>query len=219
MDINTLAKSYINKIVEYDHNHFHDRGLSDFCCRRAMLFFKNIISENNDYLLTDSFLDYIVYYGEYDLKESLEKLCGNTNDKIVCLTKYFEKVFDEYFYRLEGHYYSYAQMIDNDLATSIKHISKILKECREYLIEGFYGYDDLYKIIYIVFSYYVLNKRQDNIYELCNVFLNDPQRVLDTLYINDVFGDEDELSTWESRDRLISYVTHKLDNRNVKEIK
>ena len=76
MDINTLAKSYINKIVEYDHNHFHDRGLSDFCCRRAMLFFKNIISENNDYLLTDSFLDYIVYYGEYDLKESLEKLCG-----------------------------------------------------------------------------------------------------------------------------------------------
>ena len=74
-------------------------------------------------------------------------------------------------------------------------------------------------IIYIVFSYYVLNKRQDNIYELCNVFLNDPQRVLDTLYINDVFGDEDELSTWESRDRLISYVTYKLDNRNVKEIK
>ena len=217
---NKLVKNYIKILLECDKNHFSDIGISPECYHYVCESLKKIVNNDLDYLLTDSFLDYSVFHGEYELKQRLNGLNGNKYEVINSLMWYFEYIIEEYLYRIPGYYYTYAKLLDDDMKEAMSYVSGRIKIYDRNMYRDGYSFEDVKHIVGIVFAYYVLNKRQDNIYELCDIFIDDINKTLDGLCINNVNLACNEIDhNLQNIERLIDYVYSKIDNKNNKEIK
>jgi len=216
---NKLVYQYLRKIDKYNTDHFGKVGITYAARVEIEKYLRLIVNNKLDYLLTDSFLDCSIFYGDYSAVEALKRLSGDKYDLISSLTDYYDAIFFEFFYRMPEYLYSYAVLLDDELKEIIQNIVKKLDQYKKISMREQYGYDDILKIIYIVFSIYTINHRKDDIYEMCDVFLNDVDRVIDMLIINNVYGDLYKLPSFKQRERLIDFVSNKLNNHHNKLIK
>ena len=211
-----LANNYVSKIRHYYESHFPYK--MDYDARISLHESLMMILDNNlEYLLTDSLLDFVSHYDDKETVAFIKKLNGSIYDIIDLLKYYFGKLFDELLYRDPDLYCSYIYELDDDLKRSTNIIAKELKSLRELATKENYNYNDIQEIIYIIFAYYVFYDREEDIFELCNTFLDDPGRVLDGINFNNIH--DDNITNAEEDKRLIDFVLRTLNNRNQKEIR
>ena len=172
-----------------------------------------LIDNNLDYLLTDSFLDYVCcganFFGP------LHNLNDNDYTRISILKDYFESIFlNEKTHIIQDYY----DLLDDDIKLVVSNTVFGLTAVFNYHDISEREMFDIEDIIQIVLAYYLINNKNGNIDDMCNMFLYDLDRTLDVLRVNDI-KDDVKGSIGERRKHLIDFVICKLDNNKNREIK
>ena len=74
-------------------------------------------------------------------------------------------------------------------------------------------------IVCFILANYVVNHKQGDVCEQCDIFLDDPEKTLDSLYLNDIYKDYKRTNYKEDVTNLINYISYKIENSEQKEIK
>ncbi len=180
------------------------------------LYIRKMIAHKIDYILTDSLADFIGY--EHKLFNNLKDLSSKDIYTVIpILQKYLNSLFCDV-YKESYAYWTYTRLIDKDLEDALKYASNRLLSYRDHPGNEYYGFYQLCSVIHTVFAFYLLNGRKDNIYQMCDIFLDNVEQTFDSLLVNNV-GNIGGYSKIEADHRLIDYVLSKLDNRETREIK
>lgn len=218
-NVNKLIRYYCSKIDYYTDTHFKGLPVSDSTRERIISSLKVIIEKDREYLLTDSLIDFCTFYGDYDLDKNLHNLSGDYNDVVYCLTYYFVETMDEFLHRMKDNYLTFANMLDKDLQLIMEELASRLLPIDGIKSRGLYGINDIQNIVGIILANYVINHKKGDIYEQCDIFLDDPEKTLDSLYLNDVCKEGGTTSHKEEISYLTQYIAYKIDNSEQKEIK
>ena len=218
-NINKLVRYYCTKIDYYTDTHFKGLPVSDSTREKIIKSLKIIIEKDREYLLTDSLLDFCTFYGDYDLEIHLHYLSGDYNDVVYCLMFYFLETLEEFLHRIKDNYLSFANMLDKDLQLIMEELARRLLPIEGIKNRGSYGNKDLLNIVCYILANYVVNHKQGDVCEQCDIFLDDPEKTLDSLYLNDIYKDYKRTNYKEDVTNLINYISYKIENSEQKEIK
>ena len=218
-NVNKLIRYYCSKIDCYNDTHFKGIPVSDSTREKIIKSLKIIIEKDREYLLTDSLLDFCTFYGDYDLEIHLHYLSGDYNDVVYCLMYYFLETLEEFLHRIKDNYLSFANMLDKDLQLIMEELARRLLPIEGIKNRGSYGNKDLLNIVCYILANYVVNHKQGDVCEQCNIFLDDPEKTLDSLYLNDIYKDYRRTNYKEDVTNLINYISYKIENSEQKEIK
>ena len=218
-NINKLVRYYCTKIDYYNDTHFKGIPVSDSTREKIIKSLKIIIEKDREYLLTDSLLDFCTFYGDYDLEIHLHYLSGDYNDVVYCLMYYFLETLEEFLHRIKDNYLSFANMLDKDLQLIMEELARRLLPIEGIKNRGSYGNKDLLNIVCYILANYVVNHKQGDVCEQCDIFLDDPEKTLDSLYLNDIYKDYKRTNYKEDVTNLINYISYKIENSEQKEIK
>jgi len=210
-DLEKTTNYYYNKIKELnqDKDEYINFWNSSDRYKQICDLLKVIIIKKRDYLLTDSYLDYIGHSNQ--LINGLVLLCNEEKFVFNGLERYFDSIFSDL---TDPNVYvdaNYFTFLDEDLQKEIIDIASRLRYY-EYR-DGYEGYDffELKCIINLVFAYYIYTRRKDNIYDMCDIFLKDIDKTYETLYLYHVGPGY--------TDKLIEFVIGRLKNKEGKTIK
>ena len=218
-NVNKLIRYYCTKIDYYNDTHFKGIPVSDSTREKIIKSLKIIIEKDREYLLTDSLLDFCTFYGDYDLEIHLHYLSGDYNDVVYCLMYYFLETLEEFLHRIKDNYLSFANMLDKDLQLIMEELARRLLPIEGIKNRGSYGNKDLLNIVCYILANYVVNHKQGDVCEQCDIFLDDPEKTLDSLYLNDIYKDYKRTNYKEDVTNLINYISYKIENSEQKEIK
>ena len=218
-NVNKLIRYYCSKIDYYNDTHFKGIPVSDSTREKIIKSLKIIIEKDREYLLTDSLLDFCTFYGDYDLEIHLHYLSGDYNDVVYCLMYYFLETLEEFLHRIKDNYLSFANMLDKDLQLIMEELARRLLPIEGIKNRGSYGNKDLLNIVCYILANYVVNHKQGDVCEQCDIFLDDPEKTLDSLYLNDIYKDYKRTNYKEDVTNLINYISYKIENSEQKEIK
>jgi len=210
-----LVNKYYKKLYEFAAKLYSYRNIVRYNETHIKELLDEIVSNNLDYLLTDSILDYSVFNGK--ISSDLYQIVNNQNSQIDFLTGYFRHVLKDY-RDFGGLGCQYSKLLDDDLKKAVINVLKRFDKLSNSFDFFNYRSVDLQKIIYIVLSYYVINNRQDNIDELYDILFSDPYQILDSLYMNSI---KDQISDFpiEYDDNLYKFVLSRIKTKNTKVIK
>lgn len=218
-NVNKLIRYYCSKLDYYTDTHFKDLPIRDTIREKVIKSLRVIIEKDREYLLTDSFLDFCTFYGDYDLDIHLHYLSSDYNDVIYCLMYYFLETLEEFLHRMKDNYLSFANMLDKDLQLIMEELARRLLPIERIEDRGSYGKKDLINIVCFILANYVVNHKQGDVCEQCDIFLDDPEKTLDSLYLNDIYKDDIRTNYKEDVTNLINYISYKIENSEQKEIK
>ena len=218
-NVNKLIRYYCSKLDYYTDTHFKDLPIRDTIREKVIKSLRVIIEKDREYLLTDSFLDFCTFYGDYDLDIHLHYLSSDYNDVIYCLMYYFLETLEEFLHRMKDNYLSFANMLDKDLQLIMEELARRLLPIERIKDRGSYGKKDLINIVCFILANYVVNHKQGDVCEQCDIFLDDPEKTLDSLYLNDIYKDDIRTNYKEDVTNLINYISYKIENSEQKEIK
>ena len=154
---------------------------------------KKIIDSNNDYVFTESLLNYLTL--DKNIIDNLSCFYKEDIYKIKPLCDYYRDINTEY----------KVKMISPDI-TLDRFVTTQDEITKEYTLKAYNCVNNIFnikgiinhrsltfkKIIFIILSYCHIKNSFDDFIELCNLFMNNPDKILDDLYINSV-NDEDEV--------------------------
>ncbi len=181
--------NYYNKLLEYSYEFKHEIDV-----KQREIFIKNVIKElidnNEEYLLTDSFLNYVAYDHRYI--RSFDYLASNDR-----LLKY--NILDSYFDHINSDYISMGNHSQADFHLFTTKLDEYTKEgtmlaniYRTKMRDKYYyninAYDILYHIFNSILSYCYINKKMNEYEEICRPLINNPEDVLDYYYSNGVIS-------------------------------
>ena len=211
-DREKLIKNYLEKFINSYNKYFAPTTLSNSTIKEVRNYIYSLVNKGIDYLLTDSLIDYMCYEGI--ILKSLKKLNSGNYQLIAFLVEYISKIDVALSFKEKGEE-AHTYLIDKDFEEALSTISNsVYKTIMNFQNNRYY---DVRYLIYITFAYYLINNREDNIYDMCNIFLNEPDRILDSIKINNVF--KDEATNSEDEERLIDFVFSKLGSRSNREIR
>ena len=206
--IDEKVNRYIAKISYY-HELYNDDCIIEDDYEGVRKSIKSIIQNNYDYLLTDSFIQYVCYSDSF--LESFNQISDDIYESLHLLGSYIACIYSEINSTNKN---TFTKNLDLWVKDRLKKIKKIFDDYR--YLHGYSFYDNRYEdLVLFVVAYYIYNRRQDDIDELLDHFFNNYERILDGLRINGVFTGYDEVDY----KRLIDYILLQLENRNIKEIK
>ena len=213
------ASNYLEKIRNAYYANYKS-NFSDGLSFAIYIQLESIIKDNLDHLLTESFINYLGR--SKDIYMDLQSLHNDHYSRIELLTEYFNNLFVEAEALLEDDMSSvsgeaFFDTLDSDLKNVIENICCRVFNLYNVMTISHQSMFDIINIINITFAYYLINNREGNIYEMCDLFLNEPEKTIDIMKINDVNGEDNKYSTITNR--LIDFVIYKLENRATKEIK
>ena len=213
--IDELVKEYYNKIKEHNIDKEDYRNFWDDPIRREQIchLLKVIIEKDREYLLSESFLEYM---GDDDqLINNLVLLCSEDYFVIECLERYFHVIFEDILTVDINNHLSkkWFLLLDKTFQKEIIEILNRYQHLWRHDGVGPNGHYELGCIIRVVFAYYLINKRKDNIYELCDIFLDNLDWTYESLYFynikNVLYIPED----------FVNFVFSKLESAKTKDIK
>jgi len=174
-----------------------------------------IVEQKLDYLLTPSILEYIIHYGGRPLK-CLRTISKDDYSRIKFFANYFSKV--RYEYQCHNKYmYEYLIKVSEKLQEIINDYNQYMDEFNQTQTD-LWTYRIITGISYIVFAYCVINKREDDIHKLIDIFKNDSKRIIEIIRLNGIYVD-DYFYEYKPNDILIDFVISRIEKRNVKVIK
>lgn len=211
------ASNYLEKIRNAYYANYKS-NFSDGLSFAIYIQLESIIKDNLDHLLTESFINYLGR--SKDIYMDLQRLHNDHYSRIELLTEYFNNLFDAEAL-LEDDMSSvsgevFFETLDSDLKNVIENICCRVFNLDNAMTISHQSMFDIINIINITFAHYVINNRESNIYEMCDLFLNEPEKTIDIININNV-KEGNKYSTITNR--LIDFVIYKLENRATKEIK
>ena len=217
MERSNLIDLYTNTVATYM-KRIYGNKLCKYSTDLAHMNIEKIFDKNLDYLLTDSFIDFLCR-DSYNINMNLERIHADSKLRNSIIIYYFEDLFK--FVNEEAEYdesiYDIAiyGTLDTDLKQGIKYALE-----RHYNTPVSYNrICDVLYIMYVVFTYYVLNRRQDNIYELCDTIYDNLDRIIDGLTINNINARASDYGNFDNLCRMVEFIFGKLENRNNREIK
>lgn len=187
---NKKIDEYYNKLLEYSYEFKHEIDVTqrEYFIKETI---KKLIDNNEDYLLTDSFLNYVAhdhhYIAKFDYIVSNQPLL-----KYNILDSYFDSINGDYI-SMENHsqvdYHIFSKSLDFDT----RKATLLAKEYRTKMRNKYYynlpAYDVLYYIFNSILSYCYINQRMSEYEEICRPLFDNPDDVLDYFYNNGVFKD------------------------------
>jgi len=177
---------------------------------------REMLENNYDYLLTDSFLNYIAFGRDQYYK--VENLKKDKYALLLAMRYYCYIMADDLIDREFPIYYAFVDLLDKDLRNVIVYAVRRVYKYRDVPGIGDYYFYHLFQIVAIILEYYIINHQEDNICELCDVFLNDVPRTYESLCLNNVH-DVHGYSKIEDDKRLIDFVFSKLKAKSKRIIK
>lgn len=212
-NIEEKVEYYFNKIKKiYITSYFRRAGWLRNNGEKAKNNVRELIENGYEYLLTDSFLDYLSFDEIY--RDELMDLKNNPYQLLITLRNYFHRLFDGLSpYRRDICIDTTVLSLDKELKKDVTYESERVHELGSYKGANGYGYGELCHISNLVFAYYVINKRQDNVHELCDIFLKDIYATYDKLFLNDVNGITIDFYHRNTDERFILFVSNALKNQ------
>ncbi len=212
------ASNYLEKIRNAYYANYKS-NFSDGLSFAIYIQLEGIIKDNLDHLFTESFINYLG--SSKDIYMDLQRLHNDHYSRIELLTEYFNNLFVEAEALLEDDMSSvsgeaFFDTLDSDLKNAIENICCRVFNLDNVMTISHQSMFDIINIINITFAYYLINNREGNIYEMCDLFLNEPEKTIDIININNV---KEGIKYSTITNRLIDFVIYKLENRATKEIK
>ncbi len=192
---------YLNKIYDFRNNYGIPFDHSEEELEEIKEIIHHIIRKNDDYLLTDNYLDYLSYYPNFDY--DLLELSGNIYKKLEMIKWYFEALEQSIIEDIKPHYYL---SLDDNLKKVILDIHNYIK-----IIYSIGMHSDLVcKMVLYIASYCYIRNRLDKVNEICNSLLNDYTRLIDDTTLNDL---RDGSQSWI--DRIINFCEDHIQSKRM----
>lgn len=183
--LNKKIDDYYNKILEYSYEFKHEIDV-----KQREVFIKKVIKElilnNEEYLLTNSFLNYLAC-DHYYLANFHYLVSDNISLKYSILDLYFEHIDGDY-YSMENHsqvdFHIFTKELNSNTseATLLAHAYRIKARNKYYYDVNAYGIFN--SIFNSILSYCFINQRMSEYEEICKIFIDNPDDVLDYFYNN-----------------------------------
>lgn len=173
---------YYNQLLEYSYKYCHDRYVIDYE-HGVKYVLKELIENNNERYLTNSFLDFIacesyyIWHFNFILKE----------DEPIWSYRIFNAYFDSIISDInsmkkhqQNDYHLFTKELDEKILNSVIYYKAQYEKRIEKL--KWFNYMD-YRILYMFFSsllsYCLMNNIMDDYINLCKKFLNERNSILD----------------------------------------
>ena len=215
--MNNKIDEYYNKLLEYSYEFKHeiDIQVREHVFKNTI---KELIEDNNEFLLTNSFLNFIAS----DIN-SIRLFDSITDEdlffKYSILDSYFNSIYSDYV-SMENHcqvdYHIFTKTLDSDTrkATMLANLYRTKMRNRYYY--DINAYDILYYIFNSILSYCYINQIMSEYEEICRPLIEKPEDVLDYFYNNGVvttFADSD------FKKKYYFLMINMMENNNKKTIK
>ena len=159
---------------------------------------QKIIDNNYEYLLTDSYLDYLgsCYEPSIDLK----RILYTKYSRIDMISWYFRLIDDKYASLESGHTsnFRFTDLLDDKTKEVTFYMHNYLKLLKTKI---FIHWDKIYRTVTVILSYCYIENKLDDIKNICETILEDPYKLIDDLNINNIKVGSD---IWY--ERLINFV-------------
>lgn len=194
---------YLNKIYEYRKNYGKPFNHDEETLQEIKEIIHHIIRKNEDYLLTDNYLDYLSMSPNFDY--DLTKISGNIHNKLEIIIWYFEALDQEIIEDKKAHFFL---TLDDNLKQVVFDMDRYFK-----IIRSIGRHSDLVcKMVLFIVSYCYMKNRLDKVNEICDSLLNDYSRLIDDTTLNDIWDGSDP---WV--DRIIGFCEdHIQSKRSIK---
>ena len=187
--MNKKIEEYYNKLLKYSYEFVHEKDVIQ-CEYFIKDNIKKLIENNEEYLLTDSFLNYIACNHRYIPRFNYIN-SNNISLKYEILDSYFDHINSDYI-SMEKHsqvdYHIFTKSLDLDT----KKATLLSKKYRDIILSKYYynihAYEILYHIFNSILSYCYLNKRMNDYEEICSPLFDNPNSILDYYYNNGVIN-------------------------------
>lgn len=166
---------------------------------------QKMIYDNNDYLLTDSYLDYLG--AGHNPSSYLDDINASTANRMNIITWYLYGVVNEIKDLEEDgtHYFRYIDFLDDNTKKSAIFMDELIER------NGGRANSELHVLLMNIFAYCYINGVLDKLESVCDIFIADQERFIDDLHINQII--EGSIMWYE---RLITFIEDYLnDNRRV----
>lgn len=176
-------KKYYDKIIEYFDEEEQHRSLRDVEKDLISKSLENIVNNNLDYLLKDSFLCFtinsIIGPSELYLCSRDEKM----RRSIVvsyCTAALIDIKRDVW--------PKYICMLDDDFREACNIANSYIRELARSFMKYHYRIQDIFNVVYVVLAYCYMNNCLKSFPEYIKYFLDDPYQTLEDLYMNDIIS-------------------------------
>lgn len=141
---------------------------------------KKMIDDNIDYLLTDSYLDYLGF--GHEPSQYLDDINSSTSNRMNIITWYLYGIVNGIRDLEEDgtHYFRYMDFLDDDTKKSVIFMDELIDRI------GGRGNTELHVILMSIFAYCYINGVLDKLESLCYEYIADHERFLDDLHINQI---------------------------------
>ena len=194
---------YINKIYEYRKYYGKPFNYNEYILLEIKEIINGIIYNNDDYLLTDNYLDYLSSCPNFDY--DLIELNGNIYQKLEMIRWYFEAL-DHNIIEDDNDKAHYFLTLDDNLKQKVMELHHYME-----VINSIGWHSDLVcKIVCYIVSYCYINIRLDKVNEICDSLLKDYSRLIDDTTLNDIWDGSPE---WI--DRIIGFCEDHLKSKKI----
>ena len=211
-----LITNYYNKVILHFKMNGRYNAEYDIGHTTILKLIKEVVNNNYDYLLTESYIDYITK-SSLSFRDSLTDICSDDElRQLMCLNNYFLDIYQKYYrYGVDNDNEtrnSHLKFLDED----IKLVTKKAYEAIKYLQSNYtYNGEQRYILriaIMSILSKCTLNKDIHSFNELVQIVVDDPDFIIDDIELNYLDIYEDEYLIVE---RILRIIETKY-NRNIK---
>ena len=159
-------KKYYDKIIEYFDEEEQHRSLRDVEKDLISKSLENIVNNNLDYLLKDSFLCFTI-------------------NSIIGPSELYLCSRDE---KMRDVWPKYICMLDDDFKEACNIANSYTRELARSFMKYHYRIQDIFNVVYVVLAYCYMNNCLKAFPEYIKYFLDDPYQTLEDLYMNDIIS-------------------------------
>ena len=137
----------------------------------------NIIKNNYEHILTDSFINYLS--SDSSIGFNFEKLSGDENDVIFILTYYFQSITGQYTFtpNNKDSKFGFVNLLEGDIKAATHDAYYYKEKSTEYKLDD---------ALLCILAYCYMNKCIDKYKDYCEYVFNNQIELLDHIKLNDM---------------------------------
>lgn len=180
-----IKRKYVKELLGYNKDYADNRHLYQGKEKAIYNYISKIVDNNLDYLLKKSFLIHLAC-SDYMLID-LHSLSSDDSSRRRVIIDYFAM---EVSYLVDG--FNDCLVIGNmeeDEKNALYKAASVIGNLKTTFKKYHYRIMDAKGIVYTVLAYCYINNKMNDFNEIIDYFMNDPYKILDDLYMNDIVCD------------------------------